>query len=361
MKHKLLIMAGGTGGHVMPALAVAYKLMPKGIEVYWLGSKKGMEAELIKGKGIEFHAIDIQGLRGKGIFGLLLAPFRLIRALVQSMIIIRRIKPHTVMSMGGYVSGPGGIAAWLLRIPLILHEQNAISGLTNRLLAPFATKILTAFPKTFRYSKVIITGNPVRESIVAVGQSKESTFNSTETLKLLIIGGSLGASILNKICPNVVQHIGSEVSLNVWHQTGKKDFAETAKAYETVLPGSKVEPFIEDMAQAYQWADLVIARSGALTVAELAAAAVPSILIPFPHAVDDHQSYNARYLTDADAAILLPQDQLSIDSLSQLIIKLAKRRDSLAEMSQKGHALSKPNATEEVANFCVEESSVRSQ
>lgn len=350
VKHRLLIMAGGTGGHVMPALAVAQKLIPKGIEIHWLGTRHGMEADLVGKYDIQFHSIDIKGLRGKGKLSLLLAPFKITRALWQAIRVLRKVRPDTVMSMGGYVAGPGGVAAWLLRIPLVVHEQNAISGLTNRLLAPFASKILTAFPKTFKHSKVVMTGNPVRESIVEVGNLPREI---KAPIRLLVIGGSLGARSINQTVPKALAKL-QDTPISVWHQTGK-NVDEVKKSYKGVLDDAKVEPFIEDMAAAYRWADLVIARAGALTIAELAAAGVPSILIPFPYAVDDHQSYNARYLTNAGAAILLPEKELTPDSLCQLITNLASHHELLVEMGQKGHALSKPHATDEVAKLCIEE------
>jgi UDP-N-acetylglucosamine--N-acetylmuramyl-(pentapeptide) pyrophosphoryl-undecaprenol N-acetylglucosamine transferase len=348
--HRLLIMAGGTGGHVMPALAVASKLMKKDIEIHWLGTSTGIEAKLVPQAGIPLHEISIKGLRGKGLFGWLLAPFRILKAFFQSFNIMRKLKPDTVVSMGGYVAGPGGIAAWVLRVPLIVHEQNSISGLTNRLLAPFAQKILVAFPKTFKHSKVLLTGNPVRESIVAVGQNK--TIEAVGPLKILIIGGSLGAKVLNETVPKALNQLEADVNIEVWHQTGQAGLVSSQRAYAKLKSLNRVEAFIDDMAQAYQWADLVVARAGALTIAELAAAGVPSILVPFPYAVDDHQSSNARYLADAGAAILLPQKEISATKLALLINGLARQRDSLRLMAQKSHALAKPQATEQVAELC---------
>ncbi len=351
-KLTLLIMAGGTGGHVMPALSVAQRLMDQGFDVQWLGTHAGIEANLVPKANIPMHYIHVKGLRGNGLLGWLKAPFRVSKAFFQSFKVIRQVKPKAVISMGGYVAGPGGIAAWCLRIPLIVHEQNALSGMTNRLLAPFAKKILTAFPKTFAYSKVAITGNPVRESIIHVGDERSP--RTHETLRVLVIGGSLGARALNQTVPRAIKAIESQTKVEIRHQTGKNDIESTRKLYLGVESKFELTSFIDDMAKAYHWADIVICRSGALTIAELAAAGVPSILIPFPHAVDDHQSYNARYLTDAGAAVLLPQSELSATKLSDLILTLANDRDKLLDMSNKSKSLAKPEATEQVANYFVE-------
>ncbi|HET9843407.1 MAG TPA: undecaprenyldiphospho-muramoylpentapeptide beta-N-acetylglucosaminyltransferase [Gammaproteobacteria bacterium] len=346
-----VIVAGGTGGHVMPAIAVAETLKESGFSIHWLGTQKGIEARIVPPLGIPLHFIPVQGLRGKGFKSWLLAPFQILRALIEALKILNTLKPCGVLSMGGYVTGPAGLAAWILRIPLILHEQNSISGLTNRLLAPFAKRILLGFPKTFTQSKAHVTGNPIRKSIL---QALPKTMrNTSDPLRILIIGGSLGAHFFNQIVPKALKLCSRAFAFEVWHQTGEKEFVETQLRYEEIN-SVRVEPFIENMGEAYVWADLVICRSGALTISELAAIGVPSILIPFPHAVDDHQSYNARYLVDANAAILLPQSLLTPECLSKTIKQLAQDRQKLSLMADKCRSVAQIQATEQVAKNCIE-------
>lgn len=348
----MLLMAGGTGGHVMPALAVAEELRAQGYQVHWLGTRLGIEARLVPFHQIPIDYIQIKGLRGKGALGWLLAPWRVAKAFFQARKILKRIRPMAVISMGGYLTGPGGLAAWSLKIPLLIHEQNAISGLTNRLLAPFATKILTAFPNAFHRPNVVLTGNPIRTQILKVHSQK--VIEKRASLRVLVVGGSLGAQSLNLMVPKALGLMEHQDKIEVWHQTGSKGLDDTQLAYRDTQVKCKQTPFIDDMAQAYVWADLVICRSGALTVSELAAAAVPSILVPFPHAVDDHQSFNARYLAEAGAAILLPQSELTPQKLCEILTSLVNNRERLQIMSKQCQTLAKPNATQEVANFFIE-------
>lgn len=352
IKGPMMMMAGGTGGHVMPALAIGEQLQHLGYSVHWLGTRAGIEAKLVPAHQIPIDYISIKGLRGKGLLGWVLAPFRVLRAFMQARSILKRVKPAAVISLGGYVTGPGGLAAWSLRIPLIIHEQNAISGLTNRLLAPFACKILTAFPNTFKSSKAIQTGNPVRTQILQVYSKK--VLEVRASLRLLVVGGSLGARYLNETVPKALAGMAAPEQIEVWHQTGNRDLHITQQAYEHCLVKNRQTAFIDDMAEAYLWADLVICRAGALTICELAAAGLPSILVPFPHAVDDHQSYNARYLADAGAAILLPQNELTPQKLSSILNQLVEDRPRLQTMSQQCQTLAKPNATYEVVNNFIE-------
>ena len=351
----VLIMAGGTGGHVYPALAVADYLHNKQVPLYWLGTKKGLEARIVPAKGYALLTINISGLRGKGLLKWLLAPFVLCMALLQSIIILIRLKPAVILGMGGFVSGPGGIAAWLMRIPLCIHEQNAIAGFTNQLLAPLAHSVMQAFPGTFPVSvKAILTGNPVRAEIYNVTPPEQRIRSgSNEKLKLLVLGGSQGARSLNQIIPQTLSKLPSAIQLDVRHQTGSQLYAETEALYRELNCSGHLEPFIEDMAAAYAWADLVICRSGALTIAELSAVGVASILVPFPYAVDDHQTANAHYLSHQGAALLIQEQDLTSDKLCQLFIEYFYSRQNLLSMAQQARKLAKPQATCEVAEYCL--------
>lgn len=336
----------------MPALAIASELIAMGIHVHWMGTPSGIESRLVKAQAIPMHTIQIQNIRGKGIIRGLKAPFQMIKALIQSIKIIRAIKPAGVLSMGGYVSGPGSIAAWLCRCPLIIHEQNAVPGLTNRLLAPFASLILTGFPNLFKKQskKTHYTGNPVRLSIRQITRSPK---NSSGPIRLLIIGGSLGAHIFNQMMPQALGALDEPLRPEVWHQTGEKQLEETKLAYQQQGITAKVEPFIEDMAAAYAWADCVICRAGALTIAELSVAGLASILVPFPAAVDDHQTKNAKYLSDQGAALLVPQSQLSVLKMKELLTHFLGDSTRLSVQGARALSLSKPDATQEVVNYLL--------
>jgi len=351
----ILITAGGTGGHVYPGLAVAKALQDQDIPVVWMGTEKGLEARVIPEAGIHMVYLSVSGLRGKGITSLLKAPFELVKALFQSFLIMRKVKPAAVLGMGGFVAGPGGLVAAIMGIPVVIHEQNAIPGLTNKLLSKVSKKVLEGFPGTFSNLKNAIgIGNPVRQDIAALDIPLRRLGDRWGRVRLLIFGGSLGAQALNEVVPMALGEITMDKRPQVHHQAGKNKDKVTRKLYEKMGVEAEVTPFIEDMAEAYEWADLVICRSGALTIAELAAAGLASILVPYPYAVDDHQTANAHYLSDNGAAVLMVQDDMTKESLSELLEEICSDRDKLIEMSFNARALAKPQATAEVASICAE-------
>jgi len=351
----VLIMAGGTGGHVFPALAVARELAAQGVAVSWLGTAQGLEASVVPAAGYPLETIRVTGLRGKGVLRLLAAPFMLAMALLQSLRILLRLRPRAVLGMGGFAAGPGGLMAWLLRRPLVIHEQNAVAGLTNRLLAPLATQVLMGFPDSLPANpRTLHTGNPVRTEITRIPEPHLRLANREPVLHVLVIGGSLGASVLNRIVPEAIRQVVRTQAVRVHHQTGRAEAAAVSQAYREADIDARVEAFVEDMASAYTWADLVICRAGALTVAELAVVGVASILVPLPHAADDHQTGNARYLADAGAAVLLPQSALNADRLAGLVADFAEQRDVLLEMACRARALAIPDAARRVATLCLE-------
>jgi len=362
MTARIMIMAGGTGGHVFPALAVADELRSRGAEVFWLGTRSGMEAELVSQAGIEMEYISIAGLRGKGLLGWLLAPLRLAKAMFQSLEVIMRRRPMAILGMGGFVAGPGGLVCWLLRKPLLIHEQNAIAGLTNKLLARVASKVMQAFPNTFKKTdRVVECGNPVRQEIAALAEPEQRFANREGGLHLLVLGGSLGAQALNEILPEALAMLPLEQRPDVWHQAGKRNIDAAQQAYNDAQVDARLEPFITDMAEAYGWADVVLCRAGALTVSELAAAGVGAMLVPFPFAVDDHQAANASYLSDNGAAMLLPQAELSAERLKEILAGFERdcrenSRTELLQMASSARALAKPLAVKQVADLCMEAS-----
>ncbi|EAR59717.1 undecaprenyldiphospho-muramoylpentapeptide beta-N-acetylglucosaminyltransferase [Neptuniibacter caesariensis] len=351
-----LVMAGGTGGHIFPALATAEKMQEQGVHVEWLGSSNSMESELIPKTDIRFHAIDIKGLRGKGKLSLLLAPFKLLLALVQALKVLRQVKPDVVLGMGGFASGPGGLAAWLLRVPLVVHEQNAVAGMTNKLSSRMAKYVLEAFEGAFKGTvQARSVGNPVRGAILGVDDPESRFSERTGPIRLLAVGGSLGAKAINDLLPEVLADIPEEDRPEVWHQTGKRNIQETEKRYQELgVEGCRVVPFIEAMDEAYEWADIVLCRAGALTVSELSIAGVASVLVPFPFAVDDHQTANGRYLADHDAAVLIQQSELDRDLLKELLTEKLNQRETLITMANKARSLGKPEASDTVANICLE-------
>lgn len=355
-RRPILIMAGGTGGHVYPALAVADHLRDRGVPLLWLGTRRGLEARVVPANGYTLLTVDVTGLRGKGYVRLVLAPFTVLFALCQSLLIMMRRRPAVVLGMGGFASGPGGLAAFIMRIPLCIHEQNAVAGLTNRLLAPLANTVMQAFPHAFRQiSNALVTGNPVRAAITSISPPDDrQAGRSDNALRVLILGGSQGARILNEILPQAFAALQSEYVLEIWHQTGEVMFAQTRDRYQAVNCTARTEPFIEDMAAAYAWADVVICRAGALTIAEIAAAGIASILVPYPHAVDDHQTANARYLTDDGAAVLLPQTEFTLEKVCAHLTEFCNAREKLLEMARKARSLAKPEATCMVADVCME-------
>lgn len=349
----VLIMAGGTGGHVFPGIAVAKLLQEQGITVHWLGTQKGLESRLVPEAGIPISFISIGGLRGKNWREMLLGPWRLLLAIRQSMKIIRQFNPDIVLGMGGFVSGPGGIACWLLRRPLIIHEQNAKPGLTNQWLARIAKKVLEGFPNTFvNRNNVITTGNPVRLEIAKLAHPTEKVPNSP--LHLLIVGGSLGAVAINQLVPQALANLPEAERPLVWHQTGEKTLEDTRQAYETAGISAKVEPFIKEMDKAYAWADIVLCRAGALTIAELCAAGVGAILVPYPYAVDDHQTANAQFMAKNNAAWLIQQADLTVDGLAALLKELYKSQEKCVAMAKSAYQLRKIDATETILRICEE-------
>ena len=349
MSRTLLVMAGGTGGHIFPALAVAEKMRERGWNVFWLGNQDGMEARLVPQHGFEMVWVKFGALRGKGLLRKLLLPLNLLRGFWQARKAIRKVQPDVVLGMGGYISFPGGMMASLLGRPLVVHEQNSVAGLANRVLAGVADRILTGFPEVFK--KGLWVGNPVRPEIAKISPPAERFAGRSGALRLLVIGGSLGAQALNEMVPWGMALLGANELPEIVHQAGEKHIEALKANYAAVGVQAHCVSFIEDMAGAYEWADLVICRSGALTVAELAAAGVASVLVPFPHAVDDHQTANARFLVNVGGAFLLPQADLTPEAIA-LIRNYS--RGQLLEMAEKARALARPDAADEVANICAE-------
>ncbi len=349
MSKTILVMAGGTGGHIFPALAVAHKMRDAGWRVVWLGNPEGMEAKLVPQHGFEMVWVKFSALRGKGLLRKLLLPFNLLRGFWQGWRAIRQVRPHVVLGMGGYITFPGGMMAALTGVPLVLHEQNSVAGLANRVLSGVADRVATGFPDVLPKAEWV--GNPVRPEIAALAPPAERFAERTGPLRLLVIGGSLGAQALNEMVPQAMAQFPADQLPQIVHQAGEKHLdALQANYAEAGVPAHCV-PFIEDMAGAYEWADLVICRAGALTVAELAAAGVASILVPYPHAVDDHQTGNARFLVDVGGAFLMPQAEMTADAIA-LIRNYS--RGQLLEMAEKARSLAKPDATAEVATLCAE-------
>ncbi|MET4025329.1 UDP-N-acetylglucosamine--N-acetylmuramyl-(pentapeptide) pyrophosphoryl-undecaprenol N-acetylglucosamine transferase [Marinobacter sp. MBR-99] len=352
---RFLMMAGGTGGHVFPALATARALQERGHEVFWLGARGGMEERLIGETDIPLSLIHISGLRGKGKLALVLAPFRLMRALGEAFTLLRKIKPDCVVGMGGFVTGPGGVAAFLQRVPLVIHEQNAIAGMTNRWLTRVAGTVLEAFPGSFGSHVVTrCTGNPVRKGVTEIDEPERRLNGRTGAVRILVVGGSLGARVFNQQVPAALALLPEELRPEVRHQCGEKNAQEARDAYESAGVAASVEPFIRDMAEAYAWADIVVCRAGALTVSELCAAGVGAVLVPFPHAVDDHQTRNGEHMVKAGAAILIPQPKMTPDVLAETLKDLAGDRERISTMAKAARSLARPDATERVVNYCLE-------
>jgi UDP-N-acetylglucosamine--N-acetylmuramyl-(pentapeptide) pyrophosphoryl-undecaprenol N-acetylglucosamine transferase len=353
-----MIMAGGTGGHVFPALALARLLRQRGRQVIWLGTQRGLEARVVPADGFPIEWLSVGGLRGKGVLTLLAAPFNLLRALWQAVRIVRRHQPGVVVGLGGFVTGPGGLAAWLLRRPLLIHEQNAVAGFTNRCLAPLAREVLTAFPAALAgRPRVRMIGNPVRSDIAALPAPAERFAGRDGTLRLLVVGGSLGARRLNEIVPQALRMLAvgePPLTFTVRHQAGEKLIGQALAAYAAARVEGEVTPFIADMAEAFGWADLVICRAGALTIAELAAAGVGAVLVPYPHAVDDHQTHNARYLVQVGAARVVADNELDAALLQALLRELtANGRGTLLAMAEAARAAARPDAAQALLEACL--------
>jgi UDP-N-acetylglucosamine--N-acetylmuramyl-(pentapeptide) pyrophosphoryl-undecaprenol N-acetylglucosamine transferase len=350
----LMVMAGGTGGHIYPAMAVADHLKNLGWNIVWLCTEGGMENRLIENKGYEKAMITMRGVRGNGLMGWVLLPVKLAKAFSQSVAALRQHQPNVVLGMGGFAAFPGGLMAKCLGKPLVIHEQNSIAGLTNKVLAVFATRVLAAFPSAFakeiNIGKAQLVGNPVRAEITQIA-IPENRIN-TGALRILVVGGSLGAQALNEVIPKALAEIAIENRPQVVHQAGEKHIATLQASYQAAGVSADAKAFINNMADMYAWTDVVICRAGALTVAELAAAGVASILVPFPHAVDDHQTSNAQYLSDEGAAILVPQTEFTVQKVVALLKDLS--RGKCLEMAIKARALGKPEATASVAKICME-------
>ena len=352
MRGNILIMAAGTGGHVFPALACAEEFTARGYQVHWLGAGRGMENELVPAAGYTLHTLNVTGLRGKGIASLLTAPFKLLAALWQAKRLINELKPVCVLGMGGYVTGPGGLAAKLSSVPLIIHEQNAVAGTANSALAHFATRICEAFPNTFKQRKnCITTGNPVRAALF-LNTARDDL--AQRPVNLLVLGGSLGAEPLNKLVPAALAKIPDALRPAVNHQAGRGNDEVTRERYLSVAVEANVVPFISDMAEAYTWADLVICRAGALTVSELAATGLASFLVPLPHAIDDHQTRNAEFLAKQGAAVLLPQHATDADRLSAQLTEVLMNKQRIKTMGEQARLLAQPDATQRVVAACLE-------
>ena len=348
MLRRIVIMAGGTGGHVFPALAVADSLLEKGWQVSWLGTQKGLESRVIPENGIEIDWLSVAGVRGKGLTSKITAVVMLFKACIQAWEILRRRKPDVVLGMGGFVAGPGGLMAKLLGIPLIIHEQNRVPGTTNRLLARMANQVLEAFPGSFNKKyKAKFTGNPLRKQFLTALEGKSR--QSGQSARILVFGGSQGARILNEVVPEAISELND---VQIKHQTGVAMCEQVNSRYKTLGVDAEVHAFIDDMVSAYQWADMVICRSGAMTVTEIAAMAVPAIFIPLPGAIDDHQTANARYLTDAGAGQILMQKNLNAKSLAEHITQVLGQLDIMGKAAKQCARL---DATEVVAGCCIAE------
>ncbi len=352
----ILVMAGGTGGHVYPALAVARALEAHSQNIVWLGTQRGLEATVVPAAGIDIEWIDVKGLRRKGVIALLVAPLQLIWALLQALAIMLRRRPTAVLGMGGFVSGPGGLAAWLTRRPLVIHEQNAAAGLTNRLLARLARVVLQAFPGSFNSRVVVETvGNPVREDIAAVSLPAARYTDRQGPLRLLVLGGSQGALALNTTVPHALSKLPAPARPIVRHQCGERTLEAARNAYADHGVDAELTPYIEDMAMAYAWADLVVCRSGALTVAELCAVGLPALFVPYPAAVDDHQTANARPMADAGAAVIIDESMLSAEVLAGQLREWLSSRDELQGKAEKARGLARPNALMRITELCLEQ------
>lgn len=353
----LMVMAGGTGGHIYPGLAVATALRQRGWQLVWLGSRTGMEAQIVPRHDIAMAWVQFSGLRGRGLLASATLPLRLLRALWQSLQALRRYRPDVVLGMGGYMAVPGGLMAALSGRKLLIHEQNSVPGLANRLLARLAHRVMTAFPQGLPDSLpgllpgAIWTGNPVRAEISAIAPPAQRFAERSGPLRLLVVGGSLGATALNSVVPQALALMPADSRPLVLHQAGAKNIEALQAAYAAAAVQAELRPYIEDMAAAYAAADVVICRAGAMTVAELSAAGVASVLVPFPHAVDDHQTANARYLSTRQAGMLLSQAELTPQRLADLLSSFT--RPSLLAMAEAARALGRPDATQAVADICA--------
>ena len=352
---RLLVVAAGTGGHVYPALAVAQRLRSMGVDVSWLGTAVGIESRLVPAAGFPFHVSKVAGVRGKGLSRWLAAPLLLLRSAVRAIAVLARVRPHVVLGMGGYGAGPGGLMARLFGIPLVIHEQNAVPGFTNRILAWFATRVLEAFPESFAARRrAIHTGNPVRETLARSPAPEKRLADRAGRLRVLVIGGSQGARGLNEAIPRALAAGSLGARVTVRHQCGAANVQTTRDAYAALGVEAEISGYIEDMGAAYAWTDVAVCRAGAMTVAELAAAGVASILVPFPYATDDHQSRNARHLADRGAAIVLAESSLDARTLAATLGSLHEDRRRVESMSRAAYDAAVRDSTDRVAAQCLE-------
>jgi UDP-N-acetylglucosamine--N-acetylmuramyl-(pentapeptide) pyrophosphoryl-undecaprenol N-acetylglucosamine transferase len=349
-----MIMAGGTGGHVYPALAVAHDLRARDVDVFWLGTQRGLEARVVPEAGIDIEWVTIGGIKGKGLLTRLVAPIRILIAMWQAGVVIFRRRPEAVLGMGGFVAGPGGLAAWLLRVPLLIHESNAVAGLTNKWLARLASRVLVGFPGVLPGKTQRVVGNPVRADIAALPDPDKRLSGRSGPLRLLVVGGSLGAQVFNDTVPEALALMAGQEVIEVHHQSGRGKLETTLENYSSAGVEGEVDEFITDMASAYEWADLVVCRAGAMTVAELAAAGLAAILVPYPYAIYDHQTANARFLSRQDAALLIAQDSFTAQSLADMLAELASDRGKILKLSRNARVLAMTDATEQVSAACLE-------
>lgn len=355
MSGPVLVMAGGTGGHVFPALAVAEALRARHVDVVWMGTRRGLEARVVPEAGIPMEWISIGGLRGKTLLSRLAGPFKLLFAVMQALAVMARLRPAAVLGMGGYAAGPGGIAAWLLRRPLVIHEQNAVAGVTNRVLSRFARRVLAAFPGAFPPGVAAeVVGNPVRPSITALPAPDHRLAGRPGPVRVLVIGGSQGALALNRAVPAALARLPAADRPQVRHQAGRATIDQARQAYASHGVEADVVEFIGDMADAYGWADLAICRAGALTVSELAAAGLGAVLVPFPAAVDDHQTLNAGVLVGGGAAVLVPESRLDVEGFGRLLAGLLGDRERLLDMARRAREAARPEALEAIEIACLE-------
>ena len=356
MSKTILIMAGGTGGHVFPGLAVAALLQQQGHRVEWLGTRHGLDTKLVPAANIPFHQISIRGLRGKGVLGLCTAPFKIAKAILESLRVLRQVKPDVVLGMGGYVTGPGGVASWLKCIPLMIHEQNAIPGKTNQILTHFAKRVLQAFPNSFPDKVNALTvGNPIRSSLCHLALPELRLNRKAGKLRILVFGGSQGAEAINHCLLEILSTEFARQHCEVWHQVGERNYQAMTKEYQARQLTGKVMAFIDDMPAAYDWADVVICRAGALSVSEIAAVGIGSILIPFPSAVDDHQTANAQFLQHAEAAIIIQESTLKTSQLLAILQDFGNNRQQLIRMAVNARNAAMPEATAQVVKQCLQE------
>ena len=350
-----LIMAGGTGGHVYPALALARELRTRSWQIVWLGTRRGLEARVVPAENLPIEWLSVGGLRGKGLLTWLAAPLRLGRSLLEALAVMRRHRPTVVVGLGGFVSGPGGVAAWLTRCPLLIHEQNAIAGFTNRCLARLAREVYAAFPDAFGSGVVTrVIGNPVRSDIISLPPPAERFALRSGAIRILVVGGSLGAARLNNVLPYALARLAGRIAVEVRHQSGDRWLETARRTYAEAGVRAQVVPYLEDMADSYAWADLVICRAGALTISELACAGVGAILVPFPAAVDDHQTHNARLLVAEGAALLIADRELTAERLATELMQLCAGRGRLIAMAERARLLAQTGATGELAAACAQ-------